>query len=96
VAKLYLGGRYFACRHCQQLAYQSQREAPYERMARRANAIRERLGWQYGIFEPPEGKPKGMHWRTFERLSANAERAAREALGAFAPEALVAVGTQRQ
>lgn len=81
VAKLYLGRRYFVCRHCLNLAYPSQREASYERMARRANKLRERLGWDSGIFDAPEGKPKGMHWRTFERLSAEAVQASREAVG---------------
>jgi hypothetical protein len=52
-------------------------------MARRANAIRERLGWHYGIFEVPVSKPKGIRLRTFERLSAIAGLPAREALGAF-------------
>ncbi|MEQ3729985.1 MAG: hypothetical protein ABNH38_21535 [Tateyamaria sp.] len=67
VAKLY-GGRIFACRHCYQLAYPCQREAGFQRGQRRADNIRERLGWA----ENPdiwEGiKPKGMHWRTYHRL----------------------------
>lgn len=37
---------------------------------RRAGNIRERLGWQAGIANPNGGKPKGMHWRTFNRLTA--------------------------
>ncbi len=37
---------------------------------RRADNIRERLGWPAGIANPNGGKPKGMHWRTFERLTA--------------------------
>jgi hypothetical protein len=28
------------------------------------------LGWQAGIANPKGDKPKGMHWRTFERLKA--------------------------
>lgn len=72
VAKLYLGRRIFVCRQCLRLAYPCQREARYDRMARRANKLRERLGWEPGIFDGPGEKPKGMHWRTFERLSAEA------------------------
>lgn len=69
VAILYCGG-IFACRHCYQLAYPSQREAHYDRAARRVNKIRERLGWQQGVLNPKGWqKPKGMHWRTFERLN---------------------------
>lgn len=61
----------FACRHCHQLAYPCQREVGYDRVARRADKIRGRLGWKQGIFNPKGWeKPKGMHWHTFERLNA--------------------------
>lgn len=68
VAILYLGGKYFACRHCYQLAYQSQRESQCDRGHRGANKVRVRLGWEPGILNLPEGKPKGMHWLTYNRL----------------------------
>jgi len=68
VAILY-GGAIFACRHCHKLAYPCQRETPLDRVARRANRIRRRLGWEEGFFNLPSGKPKGMHWNTFERLT---------------------------
>lgn len=69
VAVLY-GGGIFACRKCYQLTYPSQRESPEDRAARRADRIRDRLGWPGGILEGSGwGKPKGMHWRTYERLS---------------------------
>ncbi len=67
VAILY-GGAIFACRHCYKLAYQCQRETADDRAMRRADTIRRRLGWEAGIANPEGGKPKGMHWRTFERL----------------------------
>ena len=69
VAILY-GGLVFACRHCYKLAYQCQRESGDDRTMRRADTIRLRLGWGAGIANPEGGKPKGMHWRTFERLRA--------------------------
>ena len=69
VAILY-GGGIFACRHCSQLAYPSQREPVYDRMARRADRIRDKLGWDQGILNGKGCKPKGMHWKTFERLTA--------------------------
>jgi len=64
------GGSIFACRHCHKLAYQCQREAEDDRSMRRADKIRERLGWELGIANPEGGKPRGMHWRTFTRLKA--------------------------
>ena len=64
------GGRVFACRQCHQLAYRSQREASDDRATRRADTIRRRLGWGAGILNGNGWKPKGMHWRTFERLQA--------------------------
>jgi hypothetical protein len=69
VAILY-GGSVFACRHCHKLNYQSQRETDDDRAARRADKIRVRLQWGAGILNGPGWKPKGMHWRTFERLRA--------------------------
>ena len=67
VAVLY-GGSVFACRHCQRLAYKSQRETPDDRATRRADKLRDRLGWQAGILNHAGGKPKGMHWKTFWRM----------------------------
>jgi hypothetical protein len=67
VAVLY-GGRFFACRHCHELAYRCQRETDQDRAERRANVIRQRLGWDPGILHGNGTKPKGMHWSTFERL----------------------------
>lgn len=67
VAVLY-GGKLFACRHCYGLAYKVQRENQVDRLARRADRIRDRLGWEPGILNPEGGKPKGMHWRTYTRL----------------------------
>lgn len=69
VAILY-GGRIFACRHCYQLAYASQRETYDERAVRKADRIREKLGWEPGILNGSGWKPKGMHWKTFQRLNA--------------------------
>ena len=69
VAILY-GGSIFACRHCYQLAYLSQREPADGRATRRADRIREKLGWEPGILNGNGWKPKGMHWSTFGRLTA--------------------------
>ena len=83
VAILY-GGAVFACRTCYGLAYEVQREDETDRLARRADAIRDRLGWEAGILNPDGWKPKGMHWRTFWRLKAEHDRLKGGALGAWA------------
>jgi hypothetical protein len=69
VAKLYLGGTIFACRHCYRLAYACQRENLDGRATRRADKIRDRLAWVPGILNGHGIKPKGMHWHTYQRLT---------------------------
>lgn len=66
-AILYCNG-IFACRECHQLAYPSQRESHEERAERKAEKIRERLGWLPGFLNGEGIKPKGMHWETFYKL----------------------------
>ena len=60
----------YACRRCHRLAYKCQRETPDDRASRQADKLRDRLGWEAGIHNGNGYKPKGMHWRTFERLEA--------------------------
>lgn len=92
VAKLY-GGAVFACRHCHDLAYPSQREHASDRAARRCKRLRKQLGWGGSIFDPPGPRPKGMHKTTFARLSHEANQAATEsfalALNRFGPDPLL-------
>ena len=66
VAKLF-GAECFACRHCQRLAYECQRENLEDRATRQAAKIRKKLEW---VTNGDRAKPKGMHWRTYERLKA--------------------------
>lgn len=79
VAVLFLGGKYFACRYCYQLAYRSQRETADDRAARKADKIRDKLNWEPGILNGNGWKPKGMHWRTFEKLQAEHDRHTQQA-----------------
>lgn len=67
VAVLY-GGKVYACRHCHQLAYKTQRERSHDRAGSKADKLRNRLKWEPGILNGNGIKPKGMHWTTFERL----------------------------
>ena len=64
VAILYVG-TLFQCRQCLNLTYQSQRECRLDRLLRRKDKIRKRLGWKEGT---EYRKPKGMHWKTYQRL----------------------------
>jgi len=70
VAILYLRGT-FACRHCHQLGYASQRIQPWERALAQAQAIRERMGGTASMYEPFPNKPRGMHWPTYDHADAN-------------------------
>lgn len=81
VALLYLGGSgIFACRRCYRLAYPVERETETDRAARRADTIRRRLGWEPGILNGNGWKPKGMHWRTYDRLVLEHDRHVQTAL----------------
>jgi hypothetical protein len=67
-AILYGPGRYFLCRHCYDLVYESQRANEMHRALRRAQAIRERLGGSANMTKPFPERPKGMHHETYWRL----------------------------
>ena len=72
VAVLY-GGKYFLCRHCHNLAYESTRENEASRYLRKAQTIRMKLGGSASIYECFPKKPKGMRWRTYDRLRSTAD-----------------------
>jgi hypothetical protein len=68
VAILYGAGDYFLCRHCYNLAYESQREDHATRLISKAQKIRRRLGGSPSLMEPFPPKPRGMHWNTYSQL----------------------------
>ena len=39
-----------------------------DRASSRADKLRKRLGWEAGILNGDGGKPKGMHWKTYQRI----------------------------
>lgn len=83
VALLY-GGKVYACRHCHRLAYSTQRERSHDRACSMADKLRDRLGWQAGILNDHGGKPKGMHWQTFQRLQARHDDLVNQSLAGMA------------
>ena len=83
VSKLYRGGQYFLCRHCYDLAYASQSEAP-PLPAPCAVPTNARSPWAENpgpLSLPP--KPKGMHRRTYERYLDEIDAAEEQGLLAF-------------
>ncbi len=84
VGVLYLSGGQCACRHCFKLAYKSEREGYHDQQFRKANKIRALLGWQPGIAHPDGAKPKGMHWKTFNRMKAEHDFRVQRILGVTA------------
>jgi hypothetical protein len=79
VAVLCGEGKWFLCRHCYELPYRSQQETAQDRHCRKVRKLRDRLGASHNLMESiwPWNKPKGMHWRTWERLRVQEEQAHR-------------------
>jgi hypothetical protein len=63
------GGRAFASRQAwgRRVAYGSQFETPHDRALTRAQNGRRRLGGSASLADFHPARPKGMHWRTYER-----------------------------
>jgi hypothetical protein len=69
VAMLFLGDSpVFACRRCYGLVYASQLESLRHRGIGKARKIRIGLGAGPNLFDAFPVRPKGMHWRTYNRL----------------------------
>jgi hypothetical protein len=65
------------------LAYPSRRDGFADRAIHRADRICDKLGWEPGLANGYGLKPKGMHWRTFERLCAEHDDYERASCRAF-------------
>lgn len=71
VTVLYAPGRYFASRQCGGLGYATQKQGKCDRASNRADKLRKSLGWEAGILNGEGGKPKGMSWKTYQRLKSH-------------------------
>ena len=68
VAIVYLS-KIVACRKCQDVNYQCQRETDSDRTLRRLHKIQDKLlAGTYSAFEPPPQRPAGMKQRKYNRL----------------------------
>ena len=76
-AVLHIVGARVQCRHCARLPYASQHTTAEDRRYQKVRTIRDRLGASPNLAEPisPGTKPRGMHWRTWERLRAQEQQA---------------------
>lgn len=79
----------FRCVPCNRLAYSATREDRLELLNRRGEKITDRLGgeseWVLNWLIPPD-KPKGMHWRTYDRLRREWEAVQAGANGVYRAE----------
>ena len=68
-AIIYIQEKYFTCRLCCGLTYQTCNETPRDRRFSKANKLRKRLGAKPGAFHfLPYFKPKGMHQTTWVKI----------------------------
>ena len=73
---LVCSGRLFVCRKCCRLPYSCQMESKSDGASRRIRKIQKRLGnpdWE-NVIDYWFPKPKGMHWRTYNRIVARADK----------------------
>jgi hypothetical protein len=75
VAVLYGVGKYFLCRHCYELTYASQQESRPYRLLEKARKIRQKLGGSGDMTDLFPWKPKGVHWKTYNKLREESEQA---------------------
>ena len=68
------GGDRFGCRYCYNLSYASRSYTASDRAQKRARAIRQRLGGSASLLEAFPLKPRGMWWKTYDRLLDQCQR----------------------
>ncbi len=95
VSVLYCAGLY-VCRHCIGANYASQLEQPYDRLFRKVEKIRHRLGWQAGIANGHGAKPKGMHYQTYFKLTWQHTKLVEQILGVTCQRMNITLPSQRE
>jgi hypothetical protein len=80
-----LRGHSWRCRHCYGLSYATRQVSVRYRLILKAVKVRERLGGDLGVATPFPAKPKGMHWRRYNRLRARRDQAVQESIGLLKP-----------
>lgn len=78
VKRLYAGGVRYLCRACHNLVHASTQERPGNRATRKNQKLRRKLGAEIGLGDWIGPKPKGMHRKTFERISEQIQAAEAE------------------
>ena len=78
VKRLYGGGVRYLCRACHNLVHASTQDRPGNRATRKNQKLRRSIGVEIGLGDWIGPKPKGMHQRTFERISAQIHAAEEE------------------
>ena len=84
-------GLYFRCRRCYGAVYPSQYQNAAERACTRAHTIRKNLGGSVSLCDSFPLKPKGMHWRTYDRLKQEHDELEQRWIGYMAYKLGVAV-----
>ena len=74
VAVLYGAGKYFFCRHCYNLTYESCNICDLQRIFNKAYKLKKKLGGQAGLHKPIPDRPKGMHRSTYIRMVVEIDR----------------------
>jgi hypothetical protein len=69
------------CRHCYQLTYATRQAVPHHRHIMKAQKIRLQLGGSADMLEGFPPRPKGMHWKRYERLRTRHDAATERYLG---------------
>jgi hypothetical protein len=78
-------GHPWRCRKCYQLTYATRQAAPRQRLILKAQKVREQLGGKLGVLDVFPDKPKGMHWRRYDRLRRFHDQAVENSLAMLSP-----------